>query len=365
LSVRKLIYHRVDGADGGASVPKRPTSAELLRISEERFRILMETMPIAVFVWDGERPVFVNAAAERMSGYSREELMKMSPWSLVHPDSLPHLQEQYAKDQRGEEIPRQYELKMLTRSGEPRWVVLTFDWLHLTEADSLMMGTAMDITERKLSEDAVRESEARFRILYQDNPSMYFTVDPAGTVLDVNAFGASQLGYAPQELVGGQVLDVFHPEDREAVREHLAGVLANSGEAAVWEFRKVRKNGDVIWVKEIARATRGASGEPIVLIVCEDITAWKAMEDALQNVREEIEGRVERAMSEGSSYGLTFRERTVLHLVSQGKVDKEVAAILGISHLTVSKHVTNILSKMGASSRAEASARAVRERLLD
>ena len=70
-------------------------------------------------------------------------------------------------------------------------------------------------------------------------------------------------------------------------------------------------------------------------------------------------------MGRGGSYSLTFRELTVLQLVAEGKSDKEAATILGISPLTVSKHVANILAKMKAPSRAEASARAVRERILD
>ena len=88
-------------------------------------------------------------------------------------------------------------------------------------------------------------------------------------------------------------------------------------------------------------------------------------EEALQQAREELEGSVERHMPQGRTYGLTFREFTVLHLVAAGKADKEIALELGISSLTVSKHVANILAKMGASSRTEAGVRALREGLLD
>ena len=108
---------------------------------------------------------------------------------------LPRLRpSEFQRDLNNEEIPRQHELKIVTKTGEARWVFLSFDWLHLNDKDSLMVGTAVDITDRKVSEEALKESEARFRILYQDNPAMYFTVDPAGVVKDVNQFGASQAG---------------------------------------------------------------------------------------------------------------------------------------------------------------------------
>jgi len=160
------------------------------------------------------------------------------------------------------------------------------------------------------------------------------------------------------------VLEVFYEEDKEEVARQLQLCIETPGKMAHWEFRKLRKDGEVIWVKEAARATLDANGELIVLIVCEDITERRLMEEELRKAREELEGKVERQMQRGRTYGLTFRELTVLHLVAAGNSDREMADKLGISPLTVSKHVANILSKMSASSRSEASARAVRDALL-
>jgi DNA-binding NarL/FixJ family response regulator len=89
------------------------------------------------------------------------------------------------------------------------------------------------------------------------------------------------------------------------------------------------------------------------------------MEEALQKAREELEARVERQMERGNPYGLTFCELTVLHLIAAGKADKEIASQLGISTLTASKHLANILRKMGTASHTEACVRALREGLPD
>ncbi len=96
-----------------------------------------------------------------------------------------------------------------------------------------------------------------------------------------------------------------------------------------------------------------------------DFAERKEAEEAMQGPREELEGRVERQMLRRNPYGLTFRELTVLHLVSSGMPDKGIGMELGISPLTAQKHISNILFKMEASCRTEACVRAVREGLLE
>lgn len=141
-------------------------------------------------------------------------------------------------------------------------------------------------------EAALRDSEGRFRFLYEQNPSMYFTVDVEGTVQSVNPFGAEQLGYDVADLVGKSVLDVFHPEDRDAVRQQLQTCIGDPGKAFSWELRKVHRDGCVLWVREIARAVHDRDDNIVVLVVCEDITGRRAVEEELRRARDEMERRV-------------------------------------------------------------------------
>jgi PAS domain S-box-containing protein len=136
--------------------------------------------------------------------------------------------------------------------------------------------------ERTRVEEALRESEEQWRDVFENNPTMYFIVDVAGTVLSVNPFGADQLGYTVNELVGHSVLNVFYEADRDAVQRNVAICLEQLGQSMSWEFRKVRKDGRVIWVRETAKAVLREKIHPIVLIACEDITDRKRAEEALQ-----------------------------------------------------------------------------------
>jgi PAS domain S-box-containing protein len=133
---------------------------------------------------------------------------------------------------------------------------------------------------------ALTPSEDTYRILYEDNPSMYFAVDEEGMVLSVNRFGSEKLGYPVDQLLGQPVTGVFHPEDRVAVKNQLQSCFDNPGTVFEWQLRKVRSDGSIMWVQELARAVEDTDGRAMVLIVCEDITDRRKAERDLHASRE-------------------------------------------------------------------------------
>ena len=151
--------------------------------------------------------------------------------------------------------------------------------------------------ERKQAEETLQESEERYRALYDDNPSMYFTVRSDGTVLSVNQYGAKELGFSKEELVGQSVLRVFHEDDKLSAQQRIKDCLLNPGTTQNWEFRKVRKDGTVFWVKEVARTIQDRVGHLVVLIVCEEITEQKIAEEELKLAYEQLR-ELTRALNE-------------------------------------------------------------------
>ncbi|MBB4367408.1 PAS domain S-box-containing protein [Bradyrhizobium sp. cir1] len=128
----------------------------------------------------------------------------------------------------------------------------------------------------------LRDAVKQWREVFEHNPVMYFMVDPAGTVLNVNTFGAAQLGYTTDELIGQSVLNVFFEEDHDFVRQCVALCLTTVNQSHTWEIRKFRKDGSVLWVRENAKAMLRGDGTPILLVACENITQRKETEDALR-----------------------------------------------------------------------------------
>jgi len=143
-----------------------------------------------------------------------------------------------------------------------------------------------------------KESEERFRALYEDNPSIYFTVDKKGTVLSANKFGVEQHAYTTEELVGKSVLTVFHSDDQKAFLKELSTCFQNPGQIFQWEFRNVRKDSSMLWVRASARAVRDTDGTVVVLIVCEDISENKSAEEKLRRAHDELEIQIQERTAE-------------------------------------------------------------------
>ena len=151
-------------------------------------------------------------------------------------------------------------------------------------------------TRRRLQvESTLQESEARYRLLYDNNPTMYFTLSADGTVVSVNEFGATQLGYQPDELIGQSVLKVFKPEEHASVLGQLTVCIASPLKVFQWEIQKVRKDGSTLWVKERARAVMDHTGQILSLVVCEDITERRLTEDYMRESEERWRALFEHA----------------------------------------------------------------------
>lgn len=152
----------------------------------------------------------------------------------------------------------------------------------------LSQQVAVELAERKQAEEILRESKDRYRVLYEDNPSMYFTADPQGVILSVNRFCMEKLGYAEAELVGRPIFDIFQPEDRDMAHHQFTACLQNPRQTVQIEAHEVRKNGELLWVRETASAVLDGRGKMVVLVNCIDITKRKNAEQALADSEAEL-----------------------------------------------------------------------------
>lgn len=270
-------------------ISERKEAERAVEESQERFRQLAEHIREVFWITNPEKShvVYISPGYEEIWGRSCDSLYAHpTSWlDAIHPEDRPRIEEAAISRQTLDVYNETY--RILRPDGSMRWI---WDRAYpIRDASNQVyriVGFAEDITEQKRIEAELIASERRYRVLFDDNPSMYFMVDAVGTVLSVNRFGAERLGYEVQDLVGTSVLNVFHPEDQQAVLQNLSDCLSEVGQPKRWELRKVRKDGHVIWVRETAQAVRGHEQAPVVLIVCEDITAMKEAEIALHDSEE-------------------------------------------------------------------------------
>lgn len=164
-----------------------------------------------------------------------------------------------------------------------------------------------DVTEREHTDRALQSSEERFRALYDENPGMLLTVDPDGTLLSVNKFGAELLGYEVDDLVGINAATLQCKGEKTELRRYLDACMECPDTVCRWESCNVRKDGSEIWVKATARVVVDRAGKTTILVLCEDITEthalsaqlkYQAGHDALTGLvnRQEFEHRLRRVL---------------------------------------------------------------------
>lgn len=128
------------------------------------------------------------------------------------------------------------------------------------------------------------QSQLQYRKLYEQLPAIYFTLDITGIILSVNQYGAELLGYTWEELLNKSVLQLFAPDERQRLADALISLfkISPNGEIVNGEFRLNCPTSQIAWVKIVARILPGDEQNPVILMVCEDISPYKRSEDALK-----------------------------------------------------------------------------------
>jgi PAS domain S-box-containing protein len=182
-------------------VTQSKQAEEKLRESEAVFRSLAESVSAAIYIYRDSNYIYLNPAAETISGYTREELMGMEVWDIVDPDFREAMKTRAALRLQGEEVTERSEIKIRTKGGEVRWLDLTASLIQF-HGESAVLATAFDITERKGWEDALRQSEEKYRTILQSIQEGYYEVDLAGNLTFFNDSLARIVGSSAESLMG-------------------------------------------------------------------------------------------------------------------------------------------------------------------
>ncbi|HNH04588.1 MAG TPA: PAS domain S-box protein [Anaerolineales bacterium] len=253
---------------------ERKSFEEALRESEEKYRQLFEAESDAIFLIDNETgQIFeVNSAATKIYGYTREELIRMRNVDLsAEPDNtrkamqskMVNIPVRWHRKKNGVVFPVEISASHLMWKGRP---------IHIA--------AIRDITERKQAEDALHESEAQYRLMFQNNPHPMWVYD-LNTLkfLEVNDAAISHYGYSRDEFLRMTILEVQSVDSLAMLRAPLVDPFLQDYRSGVWQHRK--KNGMLIEV-EITQHDTLFNGNAARLILANDITERKQAENALR-----------------------------------------------------------------------------------
>jgi PAS domain S-box-containing protein len=271
------------------NVAARKEAEQALQESEARFREIAEKIREVFWVTDPAktRMLYVSPAYEEIWGRTCVSLYE-NPLSFVeaiHPDDREGVLARTASQASGEydEVYR-----ILRPDGSLRWIHDRAFPVHGPGGELVrVVGSAQDITELKQTEQALRESEERYRSLFESAPDGILVADSEGTYVDVNPSGLGMLGYSRDELIGMKSADILAPKDFSPVDSALTEINQGVEHRHEWQFR--RKDGSVFDADVLA--TVMADGRILALV--RDASERKRMEEQLrQSQKMEAVGRL-------------------------------------------------------------------------
>ncbi|MFA5348714.1 MAG: PAS domain S-box protein, partial [Methanoregula sp.] len=281
-------------------ITEQKESEMALNESEEKYRLVVENSHDAIYIHRENRLLFVNSRASDLTGYTKDELLKMNLWDLVHPDDRARLQESATRRLAGEEIPSVFTARIFTKSGEVREGDFFVDRV-IYLGQPAILGIFRDMAELKQADREIRESEQRYRNVVEDQTEFISRFLPDGTHVFVNEAYCRYFGVKRDEILRHRFRPMIPVEDQERVRQFFATLTSEKPVDSI-EHRIIMPDGSIRWQRWSDRAIFDPSGKVTEYqSVGLDITEEKATQAALQESEERF-----RKIYENSPLGMAL-----------------------------------------------------------
>ncbi|HEY8816554.1 MAG TPA: EAL domain-containing protein [Candidatus Dormibacteraeota bacterium] len=216
-----------------------------------------------VVITEGGRFVAGNAAYQALTGYTSDELAAFGSLIELAPAAeQQHLNEQLAMQFQGGVVPFRYESALITKEGRRIQVETAVRSLS-AEGNHRLIGLVHDITDRHRSEVAERDSERRFRTLFEQAQAAMAFAGLDGHIFSVNPAFYDWLGYTEGELRSMSLFDVTHPDDVAKTQDAWRQVMAGEAPGFRFDVRFIRRDGQSLWADVNARVVRDEGGKPL------------------------------------------------------------------------------------------------------
>lgn len=270
-----------------------------------------------------------NPAAERLYGYRADEVIGKSPAMLIPPERLSEAAKILARVRGGESIV-EFESVRYARNGRQFDISLTVSPVRNDDGEIIATSTIVrDISQRKASERALAESEALFRVAFENAPIGMALVAPDERLLRVNHAICHILGYTEAELLTRTLRGLTHPDDVATNRDLVERALAGELDSYQLEKRYIRQDGGIVWALLRVSLVRDETGVPIYFISqIQDITARKAAAEELAAAHQQTRDVLERITDGFCAFDREWRF-TYLNEAAERIMNRSRTEILG------------------------------------
>jgi diguanylate cyclase (GGDEF)-like protein/PAS domain S-box-containing protein len=260
---------------------RKKAESDLLE-SELRYRNLFENANDIIYIHDLDgNYISLNHEAERVFGYSHDEILSMNIKQIVVPEHLKAARRQMGKKIRGGTKQTVYEVDCITKDGKRLTLEVSSGTIYQGDAPVAIQGIARDVTERKQTEEALRRSEEQYRELFENANDLIYTHDLVGNFTSLNRAGELITGYPRDEAMNTNIAQIVAPEFLEAARAMTMRKV--EGEApTTYELEIIAKDGHRVSL-ELSTRLIIQDGKPVgVQGLGRDITGRKRSEEALR-----------------------------------------------------------------------------------
>jgi len=241
---------------------EKKQTEKALRESEEKLRMTIDNSPIGVSTTDLQRNILtVNSAYCKMLGYSREELLEMSFMDFTHPDDKQKNAELYKKIVKGEINFFDIEKRYIRKDGKTIYVFLRSNLVRDDQGNPLFeIAVVEDVTERKKAEEAVKESEEKFRSVVENSHEGIFIIDNVYKFSYVNDEFCKMSGYSRKDLIGVDFRQFLEKKSKNKVAERYKKRQLGGEIQKRYEFDIVTKKGEIRTLEISAGILKNTSG---------------------------------------------------------------------------------------------------------
>jgi PAS domain S-box-containing protein len=263
----------------------RKRTEEELRKSEERYRNILENIEEGYFEVDlAGNFTFVNDALCRIAGYDRDELIGMNNRDYTTPKTAKEMYRVFSRTYQTGEPARIVDYDIFRKDGSTRTLEFSASlMMDSTEKPAGFRGVVRDVTERKQAEEALRESEERYRSLFQNNHAVMLLINPeTAEIVDANPAACSFYGWNHEELTTKKIGDINTLTDVQIFQEIER---AQSGQTQQFFFRHRLAKGEIVDV-EVFSGPITLNGKKLLYSIVHDITERKKAIEALRDSEE-------------------------------------------------------------------------------